>query len=544
MIVNYSEENTRTIWAFLRGKGLNDYAVAGLMGNIYAESHVYPNNLQNSYSKRWGISDEQYTAAVDGGTRPNFATDKAGYGLCQWTSSGRKLNLLNFCKARGCSIGNLAMQLDFLWQELTGSYKGVLKVLQSTSSVDEAARAVMLKFERPADQSEDNQKDRVDYAKEFYAKYADKEETKKEDNTMKNVKAGHTHPIVCLDAGHYGNKYNHSPVVPEYYESNMNWKLHLLLKEQLESYGIEVRRTRTNKAKDLALVSRGKASEGCDLFLSLHSNAASAENVDRPVGIYMVDDDCGAIDEMSKELAVLLSEVVAEVMQTKNKAQQYSKQAQSDRDGDGEKDDDYYGVLFGAHQVGTAAVILEHSFHTNARAAKWLLDDGNLAKMAQAEAEVIAEYFGMTKASTPAPDTTPAPAPAPATKKLYRVRKSWTDAASQKGAYENLENAKKDCPEDYTVYDWNGKAVYTKAAPKVKLDAAKSFDKSLAGTYRVTAAGGLNLRTGAATNKTQLEVMPYGSEFQCYGYHTGGWLYGVSASGKTGFCSKAYLAKK
>ena len=41
---------------------------------------------------------------------------------------------------------------------------------------------------------------------------------------------------ICLDAGHYG-KYNRSPVVKEYYESDMNWKLHLLLKKYLEGYG-------------------------------------------------------------------------------------------------------------------------------------------------------------------------------------------------------------------------------------------------------------------------------------------------------------------
>lgn len=309
---------------------------------------------------------------------------------------------------------------------------------------------------------------------------------------MKNVKKGHTRPIVCLDAGHYG-KYNRSPVVPAYYESDMNWKLHLMLKEELEVYGIEVTRTRTNKSKDLALVSRGKASEGADLFLSLHSNAADAASVDRVVGIYLVDDAATNIDEMSKELAVLLSEEVAKVMQTKDKPKQYSKLANSDRDGDGKKDDDYYGVLFGAHQVGTAGVILEHSFHTNERAAKWLLVESNLAKLAKAEAAVIARYFGMTKEEQPAQQ--------PAAK-----------------------------PADTSA--------------KVKLDPAKSFDKSLAGTYKVNARSGLNLRTGAAINKTQLEVMEYGSEFRCYGYYTDGWLYGVSASGKTGFCSKAYLVKK
>jgi N-acetyl-anhydromuramyl-L-alanine amidase AmpD len=47
-------------------------------------------------------------------------------------------------------------------------------------------------------------------------------------------------------------------------------------------------------------------------------------------------------------------------------------------------------------------------------------------------------------------------------KKYYRVRKSWEDAESQIGAYEVLDNAKNDCPEGYTVYDWNEKAVYSK----------------------------------------------------------------------------------
>ena len=38
---------------------------------------------------------------------------------------------------------------------------------------------------------------------------------------------------LCLDAGHYG-KYNQSPVVPAYWESEFTWKFHLLLKSELE----------------------------------------------------------------------------------------------------------------------------------------------------------------------------------------------------------------------------------------------------------------------------------------------------------------------
>lgn len=60
----------------------------------------------------------------------------------------------------------------------------------------------------------------------------------------------------------------------------------------------------------------------------------------------------------------------------------------------------------------------------------------------------------------------PAATPAPATKQLYRVRKTWEDVNSQTGAYSVLENAKKNCKEGYTVYDWNGKAVYTNKPQK------------------------------------------------------------------------------
>lgn len=195
---------------------------------------------------------------------------------------------------------------------------------------------------------------------------------------------------ICLDAGHYG-KYNRSPVVKEYYESDMAWKLHLMLKKHLELYGFEVITTRANKDKDLELTDRGKASKGCDLFLSLHSNAASAENVDYVVGLYQVDDNCGDMDEHSKALAKKLADCVGKVMGAEAKA--WSTQSSKDRDGNGYKDD-YYGVLRGAHTVHTPGVIIEHGFHTNKAQAEWLLNDSNLEKLAKAEAGVIADYFG------------------------------------------------------------------------------------------------------------------------------------------------------
>lgn len=45
---------------------------------------------------------------------------------------------------------------------------------------------------------------------------------------------------------------------------------------------------------------------------------------------------------------------------------------------------------------------------------------------------------------------------------LYRVRKSWGDAASQLGAYSVLENAVAACEEGYSVFDSQGNVVYQK----------------------------------------------------------------------------------
>lgn len=190
---------------------------------------------------------------------------------------------------------------------------------------------------------------------------------------------------ICLDAGHYG-KYNSSPAVAGYYESEMSWKLHLMLKSALEQYGIEVITTRTEQAKDLNVYYRGKAAEGCDLLLSLHSNAV-AKNApatpDHPI-VY------GQISGAGDVLAEQLTSCIARVMNTKESGKV------GHREG---KNGDYYGVLRGAADVGVTALLVEHSFHTNEAATKWLMIDENLQRLANEEAAVIANYYGLQKLS-------------------------------------------------------------------------------------------------------------------------------------------------
>lgn len=105
--------NEEKIWNYLKAKGLPACGIAGLMGNLYAESCLVPTNLQNSYEKTLGFTDAAYTAAVDNGTYQNFVKDSAGYGLAQWTYWSRKKNLLDFAKKKGKSIGDLEMAARF-----------------------------------------------------------------------------------------------------------------------------------------------------------------------------------------------------------------------------------------------------------------------------------------------------------------------------------------------------------------------------------------------------------------------------------------------
>ena len=165
-------EREKFIWDYLFAKLGNAYGVAGIMGNLNAESSLSPINLQNSYEKKLGYTDDSYTTAVDNGTYDNFVKDSAGYGLAQWTYWSRKQGLLEFSKSQGKSIGDLTLQLDFLLKELTENYSGLLNTLQTATSVEEASTAVLTKYERPADMGESVQKKRAAFGESYLKEYA------------------------------------------------------------------------------------------------------------------------------------------------------------------------------------------------------------------------------------------------------------------------------------------------------------------------------------------------------------------------------------
>jgi len=167
-----SDADAKTIWDFLMNKIGNAFGVAGLMGNLNAESALRSNNLQNSYEKSLGYTDATYTAAVDNGSYGNFVKDAAGYGLAQWTYWSRKQKLLEYAQSKKKSIGDLTMQLEFLVKELSESYKSVWNTLKNAKSVLEASNSVLLNFERPANQGTSVQSARAKYGQKYYDKFA------------------------------------------------------------------------------------------------------------------------------------------------------------------------------------------------------------------------------------------------------------------------------------------------------------------------------------------------------------------------------------
>ena len=96
-------------------------------------------------------------------------------------------------------------------------------------------------------------------------------------------------------------------------------------------------------------------------------------------------------------------------------------------------------------------------------------------------------------------------AKAESTDRYYRVRKSWADSKTQKGAYKILENAKKcaDANPGYSVFDVNGVNIYT---PKTTAPAASADVPFL---VRITTTD-LNIRKGPGTDYAKLRCIPVG----------------------------------
>lgn len=125
---------------FFTGQGWSRAQAAGIVGNLWSESRVKHDQAQ-----------------YGGGP---------GYGIAQWEGPRQA----DFAQWAGHDIRDSTMQeqLEFIQYELTNTESAVGNALRNATTADQAARIVMTRYERPADQSEGAQRGRANVAQEIF----------------------------------------------------------------------------------------------------------------------------------------------------------------------------------------------------------------------------------------------------------------------------------------------------------------------------------------------------------------------------------------
>lgn len=195
---------------------------------------------------------------------------------------------------------------------------------------------------------------------------------------------------ICLDPGHYEG-YNRG-VVTGYTEGTAMLDLAQRLKKALEEYdGAEVILTRSTGA-DVDLAKRGKMAKGCDVFLSLHSDAATRTAAATAKGASIVR------SLQRADSVPLAKKLVAAAAGLIGSGYHYSADGVWTKAFPLTTKTDYYQVMREAVKVGCPyAFLLEHGFHTYQRDCEFLDKAANRQRLAEAEAAALAQYFGLKK---------------------------------------------------------------------------------------------------------------------------------------------------
>ena len=162
------DDNQEMAFGFLVSKGLTPQQAAGVVGNMVAESGVLPMRLQ-------GKPAEELVSSVKVESMGNI-----GWGIVQWTPGSKMIKPSISAGKSYDEIDTLAYQLQFLWEQLEGTGTGATigekaagDHLKLQTTIDGSARSFMLKYERPADQSEAHQRARVKLANDVFGRYGD-----------------------------------------------------------------------------------------------------------------------------------------------------------------------------------------------------------------------------------------------------------------------------------------------------------------------------------------------------------------------------------
>jgi surface antigen len=146
------QKNARYIYAYLRAQGWTLEAIAAMLGNMEAESTINP-----------GIWE-----SLDAGNT------NGGFGLVQWTPATK---FFDWCEENNLSPTDIDANLQRILYEVENRVQWIAtaahdmtfqEFTQSTAAVETLAKAFLLNYERPGDQSESVQEYRAELARYWY----------------------------------------------------------------------------------------------------------------------------------------------------------------------------------------------------------------------------------------------------------------------------------------------------------------------------------------------------------------------------------------
>jgi N-acetylmuramoyl-L-alanine amidase len=255
---------------------------------------------------------------------------------------------------------------------------------------------------------------------------------------------------VFIGVGHGGSTIkggDPGAVSGKFIEADINLVTALACKAELERHGVTVGISRT---KD-EIVGLGKEVQMCNAFapdiaIECHNNAGGGQGFE----VYRQQSSKHAA--RSLKLAQLVEKHVLADIDTKSRGIKGEISPAG-------------GYIFGWLKCNCPSVLCEGEFVDSAAGQARLSTDAKQRAYGVAYAKAALELLGIAYKPTGAMPTT----------EVYRVRESWENAASQKGAFNSLESAKTEANKHgYNVYDSAGKLVYTPPKADSEVDSLKA----------------------------------------------------------------------
>lgn len=152
-----ADEKGAIIAGLLKSEGYSDVAIAGILGNLKAESSGFNNNrLEGKYPSNRNIVQNGITVVTDylanehfvAHIEPGGKTYSGGFGIVQWTSAGRVKNLQAHADNKGLPVNSFDAQVSFLAFELSTGY-GITPDMLNAFSLERVTYEIWSNYETP-----------------------------------------------------------------------------------------------------------------------------------------------------------------------------------------------------------------------------------------------------------------------------------------------------------------------------------------------------------------------------------------------------------